>query len=296
MNFATSRVYIARLAGTDVFDPHGDLVGKVRDVVVILRPTKAPLVLGLVIEVPPRRRIFIPMSRITSIEPGQVISTGKVDLQRFRQRDNETLVMAELLDRKVTYLETNEVVTIGDLAIEYQPRTREWFIPRGFVRKFIGGIRRHGESMTVSWDALSEFNSPQAGQGADNLLVQSSELRAADVANVLRDLPTSRRLDVARELDDERLADVLEELPEDVRVELVQKLGIDRVVDVFEEMDPDDAADLLKELPDDQAQEIIEALEPEDAEDIKRLLSYGDYTAGGMMTTEPVLLSPDTYR
>jgi Mg/Co/Ni transporter MgtE len=293
VNFATSRVYIARLAGTDVFDPHGDLVGKVRDVVVILRPTKAPLVLGLVIEVPPRRRIFIPMSRITSIEPGQVISTGKVDLQRFRQRDNETLVMAELLDRKVTHLETNDLVTIGDLAIEYQPRTREWFITRGFVRKFIGGIRRHGESMTVNWDALSEFNSPQADQAADNLLVQISELRAADVANVLRDLPTSRRLDVARELDDERLADVLEELPEDVRVELVQKLGIDRVVDVFEEMDPDDAADLLKELPDDQAQEIIEALEPEDAEDIKRLLSYGDYTAGGMMTTEPVLLSPD---
>jgi Mg/Co/Ni transporter MgtE len=233
------------------------------------------------------------MSRITSIELGQVISTGKVDLQRFRQRDNETLVMAELLDRKVTHLETGGLVTIGDLAIEHQARTREWSITRGFVRKFVGGIRRHGESMTVSWDALSEFSAPQADQGAENLMVQIADLRAADVANVMRDLPTSRRLDVARALDDERLADVLEELPEDVRVELVQMLGIDRVVDVFEEMDPDDAADLLKELPDDQAKEIIEALEPEDAEDIRRLLSYGDYTAGGMMTTEPVLLSPD---
>ena len=59
-------------------------------------------------------------------------------------------------------------------------------------------------------------------------------------------------------------------------------------------MDPDDAADLLKELPNDQAQEIIEALEPEDAEDLKRLISYGDYTAGGMMTTEPVILPPDS--
>jgi Mg/Co/Ni transporter MgtE len=34
-------------------------------------------------------------------------------------------------------------------------------------------------------------------------------------------------------------------------------------------------------------------MEPEEAEDIRRLLSYGDYTAGGMMTTEPVILPPD---
>jgi Mg/Co/Ni transporter MgtE len=50
---------------------------------------------------------------------------------------------------------------------------------------------------------------------------------------------------------------------------------------------------LLKELPESAAQEIIESLEPEDAEELKRLVSYGDYTAGGMMTTEPVMLLPD---
>ena len=50
---------------------------------------------------------------------------------------------------------------------------------------------------------------------------------------------------------------------------------------------------MLFRSPETAAQEIIEALEPEDAEDLKRLLSYGDYTAGGMMTTEPVLLPPD---
>ena len=293
VNQTPSRVYVARLAGTEVFDPHGDSVGKVRDVVVVLRSHRAPLVLGLVIEVPPRRRIFMPMSRITSIEPGQVISTGKVDLQRFRQRDNEVLCVAELLDRKSTLKDTGETVAIGDLAIEAQARTRDWTISRFYVRKVVGGIRRYGEGMTVEWDRLAESTTGEEPQAVDNLLEQYAELRAADLANVLRELPESRRLDVARELDDERLADVLEELPEDDRVELVQKLGIERVVDVFEEMDPDDAADLLKELPDEAAQEIIEALEPEDAEDLRRLLSYGDYTAGGMMTTEPVLLPPD---
>jgi len=51
---------VARLAGTAVFDPNGDAVGKVRDVVVAVRSeTEPPRVLGLVVEVPPRRRNFL---------------------------------------------------------------------------------------------------------------------------------------------------------------------------------------------------------------------------------------------
>jgi len=34
-------------------------------------------------------------------------------------------------------------------------------------------------------------------------------------------------------------------------------------------------------------------MEPDDADSVRRLLSYSDNTAGGMMTTEPVILPPD---
>jgi CBS domain-containing protein len=289
-----TRIYVGRLADTAVFDPQGDSVGKVRDVVVTIRAGKAPYVTGLVIEVQPRRRIFMPITRVTSIEPGQVITTGKVDLRRFAQRHNETLMVAELLDRKVRVLASNEEVVIGDLAFEWNARTRDWSVTRVFVRKLGSGFRRLGDGLTLEWNELSGLGADQPEQPVDNLLEKLSGMHAADLASALRDLPENRRLAVVQELDDERLADVLEELPEDDRVELVSKLGLDRVVDAIEEMDPDDAADLLKELPNDQAQEIIEALEPEDAEDLKRLISYGDYTAGGMMTTEPVILPPDS--
>jgi len=46
------RVFIARLAGVAVFDPNGDQVGRVRDVVVSLPGRSAPKVLGLLVEVP----------------------------------------------------------------------------------------------------------------------------------------------------------------------------------------------------------------------------------------------------
>jgi Mg/Co/Ni transporter MgtE len=58
-------------------------------------------------------------------------------------------------------------------------------------------------------------------------------------------------------------------------------------------MAPDDAADLLGELPPDQAERLLALMEPDEAEDVRRLLSYDEYTAGGMMTTEPVILPPD---
>jgi Mg/Co/Ni transporter MgtE len=35
-------------------------------------------------------------------------------------------------------------------------------------------------------------------------------------------------------------------------------------------------------------------MEPEDAEDVLRLMNYEDYSAGGMMTTEPIVLTADS--
>lgn len=286
------RVFVGRLIGTSVFDPQGDVVGKVRDIVITPDISKNPQALGLVVEVMPRRRIFLPMGRVTAIEAGQILSTGKVDLRRFTQRASETLVMAELIDRKVS-LQGDDVV-IGDVALDYQERTRTWMVTKVFVRKPGKGFRRFSEELTVNWSDISGLDEKQTAHAVDGLLAMVSHMAPTDLASLLRDLPEERRMAVVAELNDDTLADVLEELPEEDRVDLVEHLGFERVLEVFEELNPDDAADLLKELPAQKAQEIIESLEPSDAEDLKRLISYEDYTAGGMMTTDPVLVSPDT--
>lgn len=286
------RVFVGRLIGTSVFDPQGDVVGKVRDVVITPDISKNPQALGLVVEVMPRRRIFLPMGRVTAIESGQILSTGKVDLSRFAQRSSETLIMAELIDRKVSL--AGQDVVIGDVAIDYQERTRTWMVTKVFVRKPGKGFRRFSEELTVNWSDIAGLDEKQTAHAVDSLLAMVSHMAPTDLASLLRDLPEERRLAVVAELNDDTLADVLEELPEEDRVNLVEHLGFERVLEVFEELNPDDAADLLKELPAQKAQEIIESLEPSDAEDLKRLISYEDYTAGGMMTTDPVLVSPDT--
>ena len=288
-----TRVFLARLAGIGVFDPNGDAVGKVRDAIAILRLGSAPARLtGLVVEVQARRRIFVPMSKVTAIDAGQVIVRGTLSLRRFEQRPGETLVIAELLDRTVELIATGEQVTVLDLAVE-QSRTLDWHASQLFVRRGHHGFRRRGERFVVDWIDVRGLSLPATDQPAESLVASLEAMRAADVAHVLHELSPKRRLEVARRLDDERLADVLEELPEDDRVAIVSTLEAERAADVLEEMDPDDAADLISELPPEQAEDLLHRMEPDDAEDIRRLLSYDDFSAGGMMTTEPVALPAD---
>ncbi len=290
---STSRVFLARLAGTAVFDPKGDPVGKVRDAVATLRTNnQPPRILGLVVEVPLRRRVFVPITRVTSIESGAVVITGIVNMRRFESRVGEHLVLGDLLNKSIVILDGNEDVIVEDLGMESN-RAGDWFITRVHVMKRGKGIRRKGASSTLRWDEVRGFEAPESDQGTSQLLSTISNLRAADLAAVIQDLAPKRRVEVARALDDERLADVLEEMDESERVALLIELEGERAADVLGEMDPDDAADLLREVGAERAQELIDLMEPEDAEDVLRLMTYEDYSAGGMMTTEPLIMSAD---
>lgn len=296
MSSAVTKVFVARLAGTQVFDPVRDHVGRVRDVIVLIRPQGPPRAVGLVVEVSGRRRVFLPLTRVTSIDPGQVISTGLVNMRRFEQRATETLAIGELLERRVELVDGSGTGVIEDVAMELQ-RNGDWYLTKLSIRRDAGkgalGIRRRGETIVVNVSEVKGLAGTGGAQGAAMLLASYEQLKPADLADVLHGFSDTRRLEVATALDNDRLADVLEELPEDDQVEILSNLNSGRAADVLEAMQPDDAADLLHELPAAQAAALLELMEPEDARDVRRLLSYAEGTAGGMMTTEPVILGPE---
>jgi len=288
-----ARVYAARLVGLPIFDPRGDQVGKVRDLVVAIRSEESqPRVLGLVAEVFGRRRIFVAMTRVTNIDSGQVYTTGLLNMRRFEQRSTETLVIGQLLDRTVLIKESGITGTVYDVAME-QARTRDWVLSRVAVQEPAKGLRRRGQTHVVEWRDVQGLVGREEAQGATHLIAALNEMRPADAASMLHDLPFERRAAVVAALDDERLADVLEELPEEDQVQILEALDSERAADVLEEMSPDDAADLIADLPPETAEILLGLMEPDEAEDVRRLMSYVDDTAGAMMTPEPVILGPD---
>jgi flagellar motility protein MotE (MotC chaperone) len=293
-----SRVFIARLIGVSVFDPGGDQVGRIRDVLVTLRESnRPPRVIGLVVEVQPRRRIFLPMTRITSIDAGGVVASGLVNLRRFEQRTGEILAVGELLDSSVMLTgsreDAGENVTLLDLGME-QLRTRDWEISKVYVQRRGKTLRRRGEQFVADWNEISGLSLDESDQSAASLVASFEKLRAADVAHMLQDLSAKRRSEVVAALDDDRLADILEEMEETDSIEILARLKEERAADVLEAMDPDDAADVLSNLSEATRQRLLELMEPDEADDVRRLLDYDDNTAGGLMTPEPVILAPDS--
>jgi Mg/Co/Ni transporter MgtE len=162
---SVNRVYAARLAGMVVLGPDGESVGRVRDIVVSISIVRQqPRVLGLAVELPTRRRIFVPILRVTAIEPDAVtLTTGNVSLRRFTQRPGEVLVLGQVLDTRVRVNDPEHEefagvdVVVVDLGIE-QTRTRDWVVTRVAVR----GHRRLGRRGAVVWrNRRRERNSPR---------------------------------------------------------------------------------------------------------------------------------------
>ena len=285
---------MARLVGCAVFDPLGDRVGRVRDVVVVYRRSDPPSVIGLVVEIPGKRRVFLSIGRVTSIGSGQIITTGLINLRRFQQRASETRVIAEMLGRRVMLADGSGEATIEDVAIE-ERGAGEWEVGQLFVRKpkTSPSPFAKGATLFVRWDEVRERVAKGQSQSATQLIQSYSDLNPADLANTLLDLPEQRRLEVAEELTDERLADVLEEMPETEQVQIIGRLDDDRAADVLDAMQPDDAADLIGMLSDERGEALLDLMEPEEADDVRKLLEYEPDTAGGLMTPEPIILSAD---
>ena len=307
-----NKAFVARLAGLPVIGPDGDDIGRIRDVVVTMRSgPRPPRVIGLVVELPTRRRIFVPMLRVASIDPRSVsLVSGTINLHRFQSRPGENVVLGSLVD-SIINVETDQAGPgsaagsavsvrhqVVDVEIERQ-RSRDWLVSRvaARVRRGRTPLSRRGPVSIYPWNRISGMDDTAIGapgHGAESLVEQFADMRPADVANALRELPEVRRLEVARTLDDERLADILQELPHDEQTEIVTRLELERAADVLEAMDPEDAADLLGELPEKDAESFLERMNPEDSAPVRMLLTYDADTAGGLMTPEPIVLTPQT--
>lgn len=176
-----------------------------------------------------------------------------------------------------------------------QRRNGDWGVTELFVSRVSSSSstwrRRSKETLIVDWDeaVLSTDVEPQA---ATAFVANHENSKPADLADAIHEMSDKRMVEIAAELQDERLADVLQELPAEDQVQILSHLDDERAAQVLEEMEPDDAADLLIELDDAQREKLLELMEPDEADDVRRLLEYDEGTAGSLMNPVPIIPLP----
>jgi CBS domain-containing protein len=273
-------------------DGDGLTIGRVQDTVLLpAAGSEPPHALGLVVQLRRRRLIFVSLGRIGEITTeGARLVGGTVDLGGFTLRHGE-LLASSLYGRQVPD------GTVADIAIAPRETRRSgWEVTAVAVTKGRGLTAiGSGGPVVIGWDQCRELfdAGPQAGPLAGQLR-QLRQLEPADLAAELGRLAPARAAEVAEALDDAELADALEEMPEEDQVRLFASLDVERGADIVEEMQPDDAADLLAEMTAEQRERLLTAMRPGGADEVRRLLRYDAATAGGLMTSQPLIFAADT--
>jgi magnesium transporter len=298
-------LFLSQVIGKPVLDRHGGAFGKVRDLIVALGEQYPP-VTGVVIRVTGGRDIFLPWSDVEEFdEAGARLHTSSIDITVFQQRPNEIRVYMDLLDKQIVDVEGRKIVRVNDIQLApVRGRLRLVAVDvglTGILRRL--GLSGPGERLAramhlpienyIEWEEVDPVESSVSSLKLRVPHAALATLHPADVAHIVEQLAPRDRTGILTSLDDERAADVIEELSAEDQVDVLEALPPETAADILEEMGPDDAADLLADLSEERKTELLGLMEPEEASDVRELLTYGEETAGGLMTKDFITVSAD---
>ena len=121
--------------------------------------------------------------------------------------------------------------------------------------------------------------------------VQQQE--AADAADTLEALDEEEAAEVLEQMDDQAAAEALAEMQGPLAVRVIEEEideDISYATKLIELMAPDDAVDLLQEIEDTYREEVLAAMPLATAGKLRQLIGYDPETAGGLMTTDYLVL------
>src|SRR5579883_1153912 len=292
-------VYLSQLIGGDIRDPGGAKVATLRDFVVAPDPAQPfASVRGLVASIR-RRMLYIPWSDVDHVDGHEaMLRSSRLNLTPFERRDGEMLLARDVLDKQLVDIKGRRVVRANDIQLavaDGQLRVVGVSISgRALLRRLFGRYSNtpSNAEQVISWADVESF-------GVQNPRVQLkvsheglARLHPTDIARIIDSLSVHQGAELVAALDDETAADTLEELSEERQADILEGLDEERAADILEHMGPDVAADALGELPEEKAQSILERMEAEEREDVRELMAYEEDSAGGIMTTDYLIVPP----
>ena len=298
--------FVSELTGRPVTDYDGTRIGVLTDLVASARKEFAHPVIDAVVVQCADRLVTVPYADLAALLSAAIpLKRPMADIQPYIMQENDLLLVKDVMDKQILDTDDARVVRVNDIELV---RVNGNVVVSNVDIGLLGILRRIGLEglghwfarraridMTqgvISWDFVEPLRHDQSMRlkvSADKL----ADLHPADIAEIISDLNRSERSDLLGHLSVEQLADTLEEVEPDFQAHILDHLSDEKVADVLEEMSPDEAADLLAELPRERSEGLLGLMEKEDAEEVRDLLRYDEGTAGGIMTTEYVTVTPD---
>lgn len=297
--------FLSELIGRPVVEFDGEAIGSLEDVLASGQ-SKLPIPEIVALQVKTSSgKLFIPISEVVVLfAPGIALKHNLADIQAYAPLEDDIYLLHDVLDQQIIDTDGIRVVRVNDLDIKRVGD--QYFVSSvdigamGLARRLgVGRIaerfskKRTSDLATViPWEAV-ELLSRHDGMRLKVPSNKIKDLHPADLAEILSDMNKVQSNDFLDQLDVKVLADTLEEVEPDFQASLIEQMPDERVADVLEEMAPDEAADLLAELPPDRSEEILDLMEEEDAVDVRKLLTYSEESAGGIMTTDYAEVPPN---
>ena len=122
----------------------------------------------------------------------------------------------------------------------------------------------------------------------------SNSIHPITIAEALANLEPEAIWKVLTHLPPVTRAEVFVEMEEQDQLDILATLSTRELTQLFNRMSPDDRADLFNELEEETQNEVLRGLAHAQREDIRQLSSYEEGTAGSIMTSDYICLSPDT--
>lgn len=289
-------MYVSDLLGGVIRDEQRHRVGRLNDLVARVDGAEQPRIVGALTRRHAHRR-FLAVEHLRRLEPGAMV-VARSQWQDYTRRDQQVLLGRDVMDSRVVYLDAHRPMRVNDVVIEREEN--EWRVygvdlrlaalPRRLLPRALRGAPRGTESQVVPWPGIELLASEVPGQMVTPDHRRLARLHPADIARVADAVSTHQATEIVASLDDDLAADTLEEMIEERQANVIEALDPPHGARLLEQMAPDKAADVLALLQPEVVAAVLQLMAPAHAADLHALLTYPKETAGGLMTTDYVIV------
>ena len=299
--------YLSRVLGKRVYDSEGEIVGKLRDIIVAPYGGKEQVVAFQLRS--GRNEYLVAADGVSVVEvKGQFVLRCEKALTHIEEPKGDILYLRRnVLDRQIVDINGVKMVRVNDLRLAQM--STGIFVVAVDVG-FEGVLRRIGmakplkkiyslfgkdiPNKLILWDDVETVDVGQSGIRLTETYSKLETLHVSDLADIIEDMDTRMQKEVFASLDDEKAADVLEELESDAQQKVLDGMSVGKAADLLEKMPADEAADILEDMSEEKAEKLLSEMEREASDEVRKLLEYEDDEVGALMTTDFISYGEDS--